>query len=209
MQLFTRNVQMAGPPAETMSYATDMRAFVTKKTGREIGLWANLFGAPVGAMAYTMRVEGLADLQTVTSELLEDPEYHQKLVAGREYVGAPSVDALGQPIHGELGDMPPVGSYAMVTQATMAGGKYMDAVAWGVEIAQLVEKLSGLPTLFLSSNFGGFGDVAWIMVAKDAAGADAAGEAINGNADYMTSVNGAGDLFIPGSGRQSLTTRIA
>jgi len=207
MQLFTRNVLTVGAPADVMAYATDIRAYAEEKTGREIGLWSNLFGAPNGTMSYTMAVEGLADLQSATSSLLEDPGYHAKLAAGREFVAGPAMDTLGQPVHGEMGDTPPVGSYAMVTRATMAGGKYMDAIAWGVEIAQLVEQLPGLPTMFLSSAFGGFGDVARIMVAADAAAADAAGEAINGNAEYLTSVNGAGDLFIPGSGHQSLTAR--
>lgn len=209
MQLFTRNVLMTGAPAEIMAYSTDMRAYVAEKTGREIGLWSNLFGAPVGTMAYTVRVEGLADLQAATSTLVEDPAYHQKLADGRALVGGPSMDSIGQPIHGELGAMPPVGSYAMVTQATMAGGKYLEAIGWGVEIAQHVEKVSGHPTMFLSSSFGGFGDVAWIMVAADAAAVDAAGAAVNGDAEYMESVNGAGDLFIAGSGRRMLTTRVA
>lgn len=209
MQLFTRNVMMAGTPGDIMEYSTDMRAFVEGKIGREIGLWANLFGAPNGTMSYTVRVEGLADLQATTAGLLEDPDYHKKLAAGQSMIGGPSMDTLGQPIHGEMGAMPPVGSYAVVTRATMANGKYMEAMGWGVEIAQHVEKVTGLATMFLSSTFGGFGDVAWIMVAADAAGADAATAAINSDADYLTSVNGAGELFIPGSGHQSLTTRVA
>jgi len=209
MQLFTRNVMMMGTPADIMNYSTDMRAYVEDKTGREIGLWANLFGAPNGTMSYTVRVEGFADLQAATAGLMEDPVYHEKLAAGQSMIGGPSMDTIGQPIHGEMGDMPPVGSYATVTRATMANGRYMEAMGWGVEIAQHVEKVAGLQTMFLSSVFGGFGDVAWIMVAADAAAADAATAAVNGDPDYLTSVNGAGELFIPGSGHQSLTTRVA
>ncbi len=209
MQLFTRNVMMAGAPADIMQYSTDMRAYVEEKTGREIGLWANLFGAPNGAMAYTVLVEGLADLQSATAGLMEDPAYHAKLAAGQAMIGGPSMDSMAQPVYGELGGMPPAGSYAMVTRATMAPGKYMEAMGWGVEIAQHVEKVSGLQTMFLTGMFGGFGDVVWIMVAPDAAGADAATAAVNGDADYLQSVNDAGDLFIPGTGHQSLTTRVA
>jgi hypothetical protein len=209
MQLFTRNVMMAGPPAETMGYAMDMREFAAQTTGREIGLWANVFGAPNGSMAYTVRVEGVADLGDATSQLMANPEYQQKLAAGQSMVGGPSMDTLVQPIHGEMGEMPPVGSFAVVTRASMANGKYADAVAWGVEIAQHVEQLSGVPVMFVSSVYGGFGDVGWIMSVADAAAVDAATAKINSDPDYLASVNGAGELFIPGSGHQSLTTRIA
>lgn len=209
MQLFTRNVMMAGAPGDYLKFATDMAAYVSDKAGREIALWSNVFGAPNGSMTYAVRVEGIADLQATTAKLMEDAGYHAKLAEAQKYVGGPSMDSIGQPIHGELGDHPPVGSFAAVTRAAMANGKYMEAIQWGVEIAQHVEKVSGLQTMFMAPTYGGFGDVVWIMVADDAAAVDAATAAVNSDADYLASVNGAGDLFIPNSGHQSLTTRVA
>ena len=210
MKLFTRNVMMAGAPADTMAYAVGMRDYVTEKIGREVSLWSTLFGAPNGSLAYSARVEGLADLRSVMSTLMEDPAYHAKIADGLSMVAGPSSDALLEPVHGELGDdHPPVGAFASVTRATMAGGHYIEAIGWGVEVAQHVEKLSGVPTMFVTSTYGGFGDVAWIAVVADAASVDAANDAINGDADYLSMVNAAGELFIEGSGNQSLITRLA
>lgn len=208
MYLFSRVVHLAGPPAETVPWATDMRAHVAASTGRDIALWAAVFGAPVGTFVYTMRVAGLADLDAVTQSLATDAEYHAKLAAGGAFVGGPAEDSLGRPLHGELGDSPPVGAVATVTTAAMAG-RYIDAVTWGIDVARHVESVTGSPVMFLSNEFGPFAGVSWIGVTADAAGADAAAAAINADAAYITKLEAAGGLFVPGSGNRVLLTRIA
>ena len=209
MQLFTRAVMLNGPFNDVMAYATDMRQYVSDKTGREVGLWSVMFGAPLGAMIYAARVEGLADLQSIGATLLGDPDYHAKLAKGREFVAGPAEDNLATPIHGELGDPPPVGSVAVVTTAAIANGAYADAIAWGVDIAQLVERVAGVPTLFLANDFGAFGEVTWIGVSADAAAADAAGQKINADPEYLGKLADAGRLFAEGSGHRTLLSRVA
>ncbi len=210
MYLFSRVLTLAGPPAESVAYAVDMRQYVADTTGRDIALWSAAFGAPVGTVAYAMRVADLPDLQSLTTSLLADAEYHKRLAAGQAFVGAPAVDNLARPMLGELGDgSPPVGSVATLTTATMAAGKYADAVGWSLDIAQHVSKVSGIPTMFLTSEFGTFGNVSWIAVAPDMAAAQAGFDAVNGDADYLAKLGNAGDLFLPGSGNRGLMTRIA
>lgn len=210
MKLFSRRVHLVGPPAETMAYATDMCAYVTDKIGREVALWAAGFGAPLGTMLFSMRVEGIADLSASTEGLMADPEYHAKLAAGAQFTGAPAEDALGTPIRGELGnESPPVGAYAAVTTAQIANGKYADAFGWAVEIAGHVESVTGTPTMVLSSQYGAFGTVTWIGAVADAAAVDASNDALMGDEGYMTMLAAAEDLFVPGSGQQVLIQRIA
>jgi hypothetical protein len=72
MQLFSRRVHMAGPPSETMAYAADLRAHVSEVAGRELALWAVGFGAPLGTMLFSMRVEGVADFQDLAGVALVD-----------------------------------------------------------------------------------------------------------------------------------------
>jgi hypothetical protein len=209
MQLFTRAVMLNGPFDAVMSYAADMRQFVSDKTDREVGLWSVMFGAPVGAMVYAARVDGLADLQSIGATLVGDADYHARLAKGREFAAAPAEDNLATPIHGELGDPPPVGSVAVVTTAEIANGAYADAFAWGIDIAQHVERVTGVPTLFLSQDFGAFGAVSWIGVSPDAAAADAAGQKINADPEYVAKLADAGRLFAQGSGHRTLLSRVA
>jgi hypothetical protein len=209
MDLFSRNVMMTGAPATYMAFATEMRAYVSDKLGQEIALWSVGFGAPRGAMTYTARVDGLAGVQAMNATLMGDADYIAKLATGAAMGGGPAEDSLMQPLHGELGDPPPVGSVATVTTAVIGNGAYADAIGWGIEMAQLVESISGTPTIFAMSAFGAFGQVVWINVAADAAAADAAGNAVNSNADYMGRLSAIGGLFVPASGHRSVASRLA
>jgi hypothetical protein len=210
MYLFSRSVMLAGPPAASGAHAVELCQYVTKVMGRDVALWSAGFGAPLGAMVYAMRVEGLADLEAAAAPLLADPGYHERLATGQQFNGGPAHDSLAQPLFGELGDAsPPVGSVATVTTATMAGGHYGAAAAWGIDIARHVSTVSGVPTMFLADSFGAFGSVAWIAVAPDMAAADAAGAAVNGDATYLSKLDEAGALFLPGSGNRVLMTRVA
>ena len=146
MQLFNRRVSVVGPPAETVAYLTDMQAFVSGKSGRDIGLWAGSFGAPQGTFVFSTAVEGLADLAAVTDQLASDPEYHEKLAAGAAYNGAPAEDTLSDVLHGEVGNRPPVGSVVSVTSVLIGNGAYSAAIGWGVEMAQFAASVSGIAT---------------------------------------------------------------
>jgi len=209
MQLFSRTVTMAGPLKEVGAWASDMRQFVSEKAGRDIGLWSVMFGAPLGTMIYSARVEGLADLQSVGAALESSPDYHSKLATGRGFSAAPPVDQLSTPVYGELGDVPPVGSIAVVTTATIANGAYGDAIGWSVEMAQYVEGVTGFRTMFLMDDYGPFGQVRWIGVAPDAASADAAGQKLNADQGYLEKLGAVGKLFAEGSGQRGLAARIA
>ena len=209
MQLFTRRVHLVGPPRETMAYAADICGYVADKTGRDIALWSAMFGAPIGTMFFTVRVDGLADLQAATASFLDDDQYHEKLAAGREFASGPAEDSLGTPLYGELGDPPPVGSYAQVTSAVIAAGKYAEAFAWGADVAGYVSKLSGVPSMFLAGQFGAFGNVTWIGVAPDLETVDRSMATVNADAGYVERLGAATDLFVDGSGQQGLLVRVA
>lgn len=209
MQLFTRQVMTAGPPGAALEWATEIRAAASKGMGTEVSLWAAGFGAPIGAMAFTARVEGIADLTTRAAPMLADADYGKLLAKGAELMAAPPQDSLASPLHGDLGDPPPVGSVAMVTNAQIANGKYAEAVGWGIDVANHVTALSGMPVALLMQEYGPFGTLTWIGIGADAAAVDASAAATNGDAEYIAKLSAAGDLFVPGSGHRSLASRVA
>jgi len=209
MHLFSRRVMTAGPVPEVAAYLTDIRSYVSDKTGSEVGLWAAGFGAPVGTYVFNTRVDGLAGLQAMTATLMDDPTYHAKLAAGAAYQAAPAEDQMAEMLNGEPGDMPPVGSVAVVTTAVIGNGRYAEAVGWGLEMAEFATTVGGMPTGFYMTMYGTFGTVQWIGVAADAAAADQAGQAVNADPDYIAKLGSVGDLFVPGSGHRSLATRMA
>ena len=208
MQLFTRALTLAGPPSSTVPWATDMTQYVSAATGREVGLWAGSFGVPIGSVFFSMRVAGLADLDAVTQTLLADPAYHERIAAGAELVAGPAQDSLATPLYGELGDPPPVGAVATITEATMSGS-YTAAIGWAIDVAQHVESLTGSPMLVLSQNYGAFGRVTWIGATASAADADAAAAKVAADTAYLEKLEAANGLFVPASGMTALLPRIA
>ncbi len=71
-------------------------------------------------------------------------------------------------------------------------------------MAELVEQVTGLRTMFLVDSYGTFGQVTWLSGAPDLATGDAAGEAIEANPDYLKRLSDVGDLFVPGSGQRRM-----
>jgi hypothetical protein len=61
----------------------------------------------------------------------------------------------------------------------------------------------------LMQEYGQFGVLTWIGISADAEGVDKSAQAMNGDADYISKLSAAGDLFVPGSGNRSLAIRIA
>lgn len=208
MQLFTRQLPTTGrPPA--MGWAMEMQAMASDKMGIEMALWSAGFGMPVGSLAFTARVEGVAHLGEKAAPLVADAEWHAKLAEGADHVTGPPSDSLATPLHGDLGDPPPVGAFAVVTSAVIANGRYVDAIGWGIDVAEHVTSLTGMPVMLLMQEYGTFGQLTWIGGAADAAGVDASAAAANGDADYIEKLSAAGELFVPGSGHRVLATRIA
>jgi hypothetical protein len=209
MQLFTRQLMTAGPEDEAGAWATDIAAAASATMGTEVALWAAAFGSPIGAIAFTMRVDGIADLLAKAAPLAGDADYQAKLAAGASIVVGPPQDSLATPLHGDLGDAPPIGSMAVVTNAVIANGQYAEAVGWGIDVAQQVTSLTGMPVGLMMQEYGPFGQLTWIGIGADAAAIDASAAAMNGDADYIKSLSAAGNLFVPGSGHRSLVTRMA
>jgi hypothetical protein len=210
MHLYSRTVTLTGPPRASMAWAMEITSYVNAHTDKQTALWSSLFGRPIGTLSWVTWVDSIADLQASFAGLADDDGFHELLGAGREFLLAPPEDALRELISGELmAEGPAVGSVSMMTTATVGNGKYEEAITWGAEMAAHVRTVTQLPSLFLRDVFGTFGQVTWIGGAPNAAAADAAMAAINGDLDYLKRIGDVGDLFVEGSGRQMMSTRIA
>jgi len=210
MYLFTRLATLRGNERRSMGWATEMTAYVNDRSDHTVTLWRADFGYPVGTVAWSAWVASQDALNTGFARLVDDDGYYAMVDKGQEFMVEPPYDLLRQAVHGEPGDTPPpAGAVTTVTTAVVGNGQYVEATAWGIEMAELVQEISGLPTMFLIDSYGTFGRVTWLSGAPDLATADAAGEAINANSDYLKRLSDVGDLFVPGSGERRMVTRIA
>jgi hypothetical protein len=211
MYLFQRVVTLRGGVRRPLGWAVEMNAYVNANSGVEVGLWVANFGFPLGTVVWSARVESRAELAEVMGGLMAQDGYHELVERGQEFVAEPGQDHLRELIHPESVGQgpPPVGSVATIITATPNEGRLREALGWGVEIAKMYGDITGTPAAFYAEAYGTFGQVTWIVAHTDMAAADAASRAVQAAPDYLASIDGAGELFVPGSGAQGLATRIA
>jgi hypothetical protein len=209
MYLFSRVATLRGGERRSLEWAVETCGYVNDHSDHDVQLWRADFGFPVGTFAWTTWAESHAHLNAGFASLLDDDGYHSLIDEGTELLAGPPEDALRQIVYGERREVPAVGAVTTVTTAIMAGGRYGDALPWGTEMAQLVEEIIKMPTLFLADVYGTFGQVTWLSTAPDLASADTASQAINLDEEYLKRLGDVGDLFVPGSGQRALATRVA
>lgn len=209
MKLLTYTVHLSGSEADTGGWCVDMAQLASRTTDREVAVWAGFFGVPEGTYTFSVRVRGVADFQAWLPTLEGNAEYQKMVAAAVAMTAAPAEAQIANVLHGQLGEAPPpVGTIAVTTQAIIANGKYERAMGWSIDMTQHVEKITGMPAMFLASEYGAFGEVAWIQAFPDGEAVDAATEAMNSDPDYLAKLGEAGDLFVPASGQRALILRI-
>jgi hypothetical protein len=162
MYLFTRRTRLTGGNgAAGVTWASSIAAKVKEVTGQEIQLWSTVFSPGFGTISWTGWFADLASLETAGDKLQADPAMEELGNAGTKYTEGGLDDGLLQPVYGD----PTAGAasqYVGGAATVIAGGNIERALAAGVDIAQKSEKITGLPTMFLTSITGPYGGVGWL-----------------------------------------------
>jgi hypothetical protein len=211
MRLFSRIATLQGPPADTVDWATRVCAFVNQNSDLDVTLWQGLYGYPLGTVIWSAAVEGRADLLANQMALMGNDGYQTLLAEAAQYTSPQGAyDVLRNLVHGTPSDEPPpVGAAAQIVTATPAEGKLVEAMGWGVEIADMYGSISGANVALFADAYGKFGQMTWIALFDNIAGADTGEDALMASADYVSAIDGAAGLFVPASGEQRLIIRSA
>lgn len=211
MYLFTRQVLTQGDPRKVLAYAAEIAALVTRKTELPLSVWAVQTGAPVGALGFSSLAPSRVELDAAETTLMGDEEYLDKLVEGQQFIAAPPEDRLLEIVHtaGHEYQRAEVGAIASITSAVITPGKYVAAITWGIEIADLVSDITGMPGLFGNGVGGPFGQVAWVGTTPDMATLEAGEERTNKDPRYLAKLDQITGLFVAGSGQRTYSKRIA
>lgn len=207
MYLFSRARQAkADKFFEAVPGAVEIAAKVTQITDLEIYVWQTRFGAPVGTITWSCRLESQAQLMEATEKMMADATYVDMALALGEHYEGSAADQLVRVIAGTPSPQPP--KFIQMTTATMANGKYAEAMAWGVEMQEFVANELGTTSMFGKPTYGGFADVGWLLGAESAAQLDEFSAWEMSNTEYHERIQAAGGLFVEGSGQQGLIEKI-
>lgn len=207
MYIFNRMATAApGKLPEAAAGAVAAAAMASEVSGVDVHAWAVRFGAPSGSFNWSARFETQADLHTATAKLAADAAYMEVSTALSANFAGPSQDGLGRLVSGTPREEP--SPFYALTMASMAAGKYAEAVAFGARVQEYISAETGMPTAFLTASYGGFADVSWLTGADSMDDIDALADFEATNSGYHDLVHEAAGLFIDGSGQNGLIEKI-
>ncbi len=144
-----------------MTWALGVTDKANQITGLGISTFTTIFSPEVGTLVWSTFVPDLASLEAATDKLAVDDAYISMVDEGARFIQSNIDDAVLQIVHGDVDPSRQV-EYATTVQAVCATGNVARGMELGVEIAQRVTKITGLPSLFGSGTTGPYGSVAWL-----------------------------------------------
>jgi len=194
MFLFSRTARLApGNTKAAMTWATAVTEKVNQISGLPVGLYMQTFSPEVGRLAWSTFAPDLATLETANDKLTADEGYLSLIDSGAKFALGGADDLLSQIVHGAPDPNRPI-EYVSTVTTTCANGSVMRGIELGVEIAQRVEKATGLPVLFGAAATGNYGAVGWITGYTDINELERAQTTLAANADFGKFV----DKNVPG-----------
>ena len=163
MYLFTRTARFGGGHlAESMAWAIGMTERVNAGTDLEVGLYQRVFSPRLGTVAFATFVNDLEALEKANDTLVADGDYLAAVDASAPLLDGTGVDdGLMQIIHGEPDPSRQV-TYVATVETVLANGTIARGLEVGVQVAQLAEKITGVPTLFGVNVTGAYGSIGWV-----------------------------------------------
>jgi hypothetical protein len=191
-------------PLAARNLAGQMAIAATKIVGQPVTAFENRFGES-GAIIWSTRVDDMAQWDDLTAKLSADPTYQKLASQARPLFSLPT-DRLTEILGSSVTSTTVSNLYAS-TSAVAAPGKIAAAVAHGIKIQEYVAK-AGFVGMFGVSAFGAYGEVGWLLPADSAAELDRFHAFRGSDAGFIKLVDDGASLFLPGSGRNLLVSRL-
>jgi hypothetical protein len=193
---------------EATAYMAEIRDAVSAVTGITFWTWAGAAGCPLGTLFMSARVDSMEQYMAATMAVNGNADYLALVKSGADMMEGPTETAFNQVIGmaGELGSDP--SPLVVVTMATAAPGRQMDAISWGVDMLDYSSELTGTSGLFTMAAVGNISEVSWIQNHDDAASIDQTMATLMPDAGYQERMSRAGTLFVAGSGQRVVMAKL-
>jgi hypothetical protein len=196
MYLLTRQANLRGLGFE--KWAVEIGAAAAVGLGNEVGVWATVLSPGVGTVTWTSWWEDLSGLEKGFVSISANGKYLELVAQGAEFVNGPLNDVLYESVYD--GNAPSDDArYVGTVSAVCAPGNYARGMMGGVEIAQAVEKATGVSTGFLAAQTGPYGAVIWIAGYKDISAYEAAQHALAADTSFVGLIDSKTDAYQPDS----------
>jgi hypothetical protein len=175
MYLLARQINLRGLDFE--KWAVEIGAAAAAGLGNDVAVWTTVLSPGVGTVTWTSMWEDLSAVEKGFVSVNTNAKYLELAAKGIDFVNGPINDTLYETVY--EGNAPSDdATYVGTVSAVCAPGNYARGMMGGVEIAQAVEKATGVSTAFLAAQTGPYGSVIWIAGYKNIAAYEAAQHAL-------------------------------
>jgi hypothetical protein len=182
MYLFARQANLRGLDSE--KWAVEIGAAAAAGMGNDVGVWANVLSPGFGTITWTSRWADLSALEKGFAALAGDAKYRDLATQGAEIVNGPINDVLYEEVYAGMAPSNDA-TYVGTVSAVCSPGNIARGMLGGIEIAQRVEKATGVSTGFLAGQTGPYGAVIWIAGYKNIAEFEAAQHALAADTSFI------------------------
>lgn len=209
MYLFSRVNTMTGARIrDGVQFAGEITDYVNSHSELDVSAHSFIFGRPLGTLAWSCMVETHAQMLAATEALTGDDSYLDQTAKASELFVGPAEDSFREVLH-TAGELTAPGRYTTAVLAKGNAERMADVMMWGMEMTDIVQKVSGRPSAFLADAYADFGGVAWLTAFDDADSIDTMRTELRSDPDYLAHMAGSAGMFIPGSGHGSLVQLIS
>ena len=196
MYLFSRRARLAlGHGMAGVEWAQAVCAKVNEVTGHEVQLWATVYSPGFGTVSWTSWVADLTTLESIGDKLAVDTAYTDLVNAGAQFLDGGIDDSVLQVLAGQPDPSRDV-QYVTGAQAVVADGQIERAMGAGIEIGNAGESITGIPTLFVRSLTGPYGQVGWLTGFVSLAEMEAANDKLAADPSWLKTIDGMQGCFL-------------
>jgi len=180
-----------------MAVAMEAATRASDIMGMPVSLWTPVFSAEINTAVWTATAEHLSAFETGGDALANSADFMDWIEQNDSMFQGSVDDAVLQIVSGSATpDEPP--AYVNVTRAVAANGSVTEAMTMGVELAQVVERVTGMPMVFGTYVTGSYASVAWGAAVSDLDAAEAANAAMAASDELRKLIDSAGHVYQPG-----------
>jgi hypothetical protein len=164
MYLLARQATLRG--LDSQKWAVDTGTAAAEGLGTAVGVWATVLSPGFGTVTWTSRWSDLSSLEKGFMQLMGSAKYIESITEGAQFVNGPINDTLYEIVY-EGSSVNDDARYVGTVSAVCAPGNFARGMMNGIEIAQRVEKATGVSTGFAAGQTGAYGSVLWIAGYKN------------------------------------------
>ncbi len=210
MYLFNRTIETQGDMAKIVPILLDMKKAV-QDAGVDVTFWIGGNGYKNGTFIFSANYATLADRAAATAKLTANKSVAASYEKFNPYIRDKEPDVILQYVKGGVtAAVIPVGAVVSSIRSDLAqGADWIKTLEWATAVAELNEKITGVPANLAFVTFGKLGGLVQFSAYANIEAAEAAEDTQMASAEWLPLFMKGGEFALAGSVLSRQMTKLA